>query len=157
MAGSGAVVPHGGGGAGAGVRGIGSAPGGGGHHHGHHRGGSLGSASGAGASGGGQHNNDALGRLLAELCRQGQERRRRGLDDEPAPLRAYVQSEARELGGEPFTRFMGDLYRRIASLLNRSSNHGGILAWAVLATEPPSLGFSAGELEGPTAEPRGGF
>ena len=84
--------------------------------------GGQGGAGSAGA-GAGSRQRDALGRLLADLCRQGQDRRGtwRNSDEDPALLRAYVQAEARELSGEAFTRFLSDLYRRLAALLARCS------------------------------------
>ena len=78
---------------------------------------------GGAGTGTGSRQRDALGRLLADLCRQGQDRRGnwRNSDEDPALLRAYVQAEARELSGEAFTRFLSDLYRRLAALLARCS------------------------------------
>jgi hypothetical protein len=34
-------------------------------------------------------------------------------------LQDYVEAEARDLSGEPFTRFMGQIYKRIYALISR--------------------------------------
>lgn len=38
-------------------------------------------------------------------------------------LRDYVECEARDLSGEPFTRFMAQLYKRIYGLIARCNQH----------------------------------
>lgn len=61
----------------------------------------------------GAGNFDALVRLLADLCTRGPPR-----DGSGPALRRHVEEQARDLNGEAFSRFMDQLYDRIASLLD---------------------------------------
>lgn len=52
-------------------------------------------------------------------------------DDGAAPLREFVEEEARDLQGEAFTRFMDTLFERVALLVNRgevADNLGAVRA-----------------------------
>jgi FKBP12-rapamycin complex-associated protein len=63
-------------------------------------------------------------------------------------LRLYVESEAREMNSESFTKYMNDLNRRIFDLVNSSDTHekmGGIMVIGTLPLLPfllPSLSLS---------------
>ncbi|XP_077223933.1 target of rapamycin isoform X2 [Tasmannia lanceolata] len=73
-------------------------------------------ATGAGAgvliSGQGGGSDDALHRILADLCTRGNPK-----DGSTLALRKHVEEEARDLSGDAFSRFMDQLYERIATLL----------------------------------------
>ncbi|GFP88661.1 serine/threonine-protein kinase tor [Phtheirospermum japonicum] len=60
----------------------------------------------------GASNLDALNRVLADLCVRGNPK-----DGAASALRRHVQEQARDLGGEAFSRFMDQMYDRITNLL----------------------------------------
>ncbi|KAJ4716092.1 Serine/threonine-protein kinase TOR [Melia azedarach] len=67
---------------------------------------------GPGPSGPGGGSFDALNRILADLCTHGNPKEGGSL-----ALRKHIEEQARDLGGEAFSRFMDQLYDRISSLL----------------------------------------
>ena len=66
---------------------------------------------------GGRNGGDNLARILGEMSRPGLslERRRDG----DSSLREYVEAEARDLSGQPFSKFMTDLYGAIQRHISR--------------------------------------
>ena len=63
---------------------------------------------------------DSLARILGDMSRPGisLERRRDG----ERSLREYVEAEARDLSGQPFSRFMNNLYGTIQSHISRQAS-----------------------------------
>lgn len=55
---------------------------------------------------------DTLRRLLADLCTRGPPK-----DGSTVFFRKHIEEEARDLGGEGFTRFMDNLYLKIQALI----------------------------------------
>ncbi|BDA44527.1 Serine/threonine-protein kinase TOR [Coccomyxa sp. Obi] len=77
---------------------------------------------------GGKQDHHQLARILADLCRPGVLERRREAEHQ---LQDYVECEARDLSGEPFTRFMNQIYKRIYALISSNDQNerlGGVLA-----------------------------
>ncbi|KAH9655481.1 serine/threonine-protein kinase TOR [Citrus sinensis] len=64
------------------------------------------------APGAGGGSLDALNRILADLCTHGNPKEGASL-----ALRKHIEEQARDLGGEAFSRFMDQLYDRISGLL----------------------------------------
>lgn len=66
---------------------------------------------------GSRNGGENLARILGEMSRPGisLERRRDG----DRSLREYVEAEARDLSGQPFSRFMTNLYGTIQSHISR--------------------------------------
>ncbi len=66
---------------------------------------------------GSRNGGENLARILGEMSRPGinLERRRDG----DRSLREYVEAEARDLSGQPFSRFMTSLYGTIQSHISR--------------------------------------
>jgi FKBP12-rapamycin complex-associated protein len=60
---------------------------------------------------------DTLSRLLDDLCRPGA--LERATKDNERALAEFVEAEARDLSPEAFTKFMADIYYRIATLIKR--------------------------------------
>ena len=58
---------------------------------------------------------DTLSRHLEDLCRPGAIEKRKA--DGERSLLDYVEAEARDLTAEAFSRFMNDIYNRIAIML----------------------------------------
>ncbi|XP_004292060.1 PREDICTED: serine/threonine-protein kinase TOR [Fragaria vesca subsp. vesca] len=63
--------------------------------------------------GGGGGSFDALNRILADLCTRGNPKEGASL-----ALKKHLEEQARDLGGEAFSRFMDQLYDRISALLD---------------------------------------
>ncbi|KAG2704801.1 hypothetical protein I3760_05G022000 [Carya illinoinensis] len=75
--------------------------------------GAAAAAAAAVASGAGGCSFDSLNRILADLCTRDKPKEGASL-----ALRKHLEEEARDLGGEAFSRFMDQLYDRISSLLD---------------------------------------
>ncbi|GAB4853400.1 hypothetical protein Ancab_017578 [Ancistrocladus abbreviatus] len=88
---------------------------------------------------GGCGNLEPLNRILLDLCTRGTPK-----EGSSSALRRYIEEEAHDLSGEAFSRFMDQLYDRIASLLesnDASENLGALRAIDELIELP--LGESA--------------
>ncbi|KAL3621060.1 hypothetical protein CASFOL_035972 [Castilleja foliolosa] len=64
---------------------------------------------------------DALNRVLADLCVRGNPK-----DGAASAFKRHVQEQARDLGGEAFSRFMDQMYDRITNLLESNDVAGNL-------------------------------
>ena len=60
---------------------------------------------------------DTLGKLLTELCYRSPGSAQSHVGE--TTLKMHVSAEARDLTGEPLTRFMNDLHSRLFKMVNR--------------------------------------
>ena len=79
----------------------------------------------------------ALDIILNELCRPGVALQRKHEGEHS--LADYVEQEARDLTGEPFSKFMSSVYSRIYSHISRWICTSGLMDWLGLL---PHTGIS---------------
>ncbi|GAB2247138.1 hypothetical protein Droror1_Dr00007020 [Drosera rotundifolia] len=97
------------------------------------------SSAGSGGGGGGTGNQEALQRILSDLCTRGASKEGAAL-----ALRRHVEEAAHDLGGEAFSRYIDLIYDRISNLLESNDvadNLGALRAVDELIEFP--LGESA--------------